>query len=115
MPRGSKPGERRGGRKIGTPNKVTEEARDAFRMVYEGRLKDLNRWLVETADGFECIHFLANGAECKYIKRDPGRAAELLIRMAEHFIPKLGRVEHTGRDGDNLVIHIKTFGEFDGG
>jgi hypothetical protein len=33
MPRGSKPGERRGGRKAGTPNKVTKDARARFRAM----------------------------------------------------------------------------------
>jgi hypothetical protein len=33
MPRGSKPGERRGGRKAGTPNRVTKDARARFRAM----------------------------------------------------------------------------------
>lgn len=107
---GSKPGERRGGRKPGAPNKITTESRKAFQMVYEERLCDLNRWLKELAEGIECVHFLADGTECKYIKRDPGRAADLLIRMAEHFIPKLNRTELTGADGERLSVKINITG-----
>ena len=36
MPRGCKPGERRGGRKKGTPNKTTANARAAFQMAFDG-------------------------------------------------------------------------------
>jgi hypothetical protein len=32
---GSKPGERRGGRKVGTPNKVTKDSRERFRKMAE--------------------------------------------------------------------------------
>ncbi len=93
MPRGGKrPG---AGRKKGTPNKTTAEAREAFRMVYEGRLSDLDRWLKETGDGFRAVHFLADGKKIPYLEKNPGKAAELLTRMAEHFVPKLQRIEKT--------------------
>lgn len=36
MPRGSKPGERRGGRQAGTPNKVTTEAKAGIELCFEG-------------------------------------------------------------------------------
>jgi hypothetical protein len=99
MLNGSKPGNRKGGRKKGTPNRVTYEAREAFRAVYEGRLADLDRWIRETGDGYRAIHFLANGEKCYYTERNPGKAADLLLRMAEHFIPKLN---HTTLTGENL-------------
>lgn len=36
MPRGAKPGERRGGRKKGTPNKVTAEVREVCAQILGG-------------------------------------------------------------------------------
>jgi hypothetical protein len=36
MPKGSKPGERRGGRKAGTPNKTTTVVKDGILACYEG-------------------------------------------------------------------------------
>lgn len=36
MPRGSKKGERRGGRKAGTPNKVTTAVRQAIQDAFDG-------------------------------------------------------------------------------
>ena len=46
MPRGSKPGERRGGRKKGTPNRMTASARAAFEMAFAGAggVKALREW-----------------------------------------------------------------------
>lgn len=44
--RGSKPGERRGGRKAGTPNKMTQSAREAFQFAFDklGGAKGLAEW-----------------------------------------------------------------------
>lgn len=89
------------GRKKGVPNKLTAAAREAFRLVYENRLEDLDRWLRETGDGFEAVHFLANGQAIPYLKKNPGFAAEILVRMAEHFVPRLQRVEHTISDASD--------------
>jgi hypothetical protein len=97
MPRGSKPGERRGGRKKGTPNKATSEAREAFQLVYERQLPNLERWLVETGDGYEKRVRAKRGqpARTVTVEPNPGKAADILTRMAEHFVPKLQRQEKT--------------------
>ena len=42
MPRGSKPGERRGGRQKGTPNKVTADLQEAAQVYTPAALKTLN-------------------------------------------------------------------------
>jgi len=107
MPAGSKPGERRGGRKKGTPNKLTTEAREAFRMVYEQRLGDLERWLRETGDGYEQQHVTKEGEVVTVVIRDPGKAAALLLSMAEHFVPKLQRHEVSGHDGKAIIFRIE--------
>ena len=49
MPRGSKPGERRGGRKKGTPNKVTATLREAFQ-AHEKKLVERLLKLTESGD-----------------------------------------------------------------
>lgn len=81
MPRGgSKPGERRGGRQKGTPNKLNSTARSAFLATFGELEGEFKGWIQGVAE------------------KDPGRAAELLIRMAEYHFPKRGRieVEHSG-------------------
>lgn len=110
MPSGGKrPG---AGRPKGTPNKVTAEAREAFRMVYEGRLADLDRWLRETGDGFDAVKIVVVDKvveKVPYVEKDPGKAAELLTRMAEHFVPKLQRVEKGISDAsdEDLLTEIR--------
>jgi hypothetical protein len=110
MPRGGKrPG---AGRPKGSPNKVTAEAREAFRMVYEGRLTDLDRWIRETGDGFEAIKIVVVDKAVEkvpYLEKDPGKAADLLTRMAEHFVPKLQRLEKTIADAsdEELLAEVR--------
>ena len=47
MPRGSKPGERRGGRKKGVPNKSTIEMRELARMYAAGIIEEMARLALE--------------------------------------------------------------------
>lgn len=105
-------GKKTGGRAKGVPNKTTAEAREAFRLVYQGRLGDLDRWIRETGDGFNAVKIVvADGVvqEVPYIEKNPGKAAELLTRMAEHFVPKLQRVEKGISDAtdEELLAEIR--------
>lgn len=91
---------------------MTAEAREAFRMVYEGRLADLDRWIRETGDGFEAIKIVVVDKEVEkvpYIEKDPGKAADILTRMAEHFVPKLSRIEKTIGDAsdEELLAEVR--------
>lgn len=83
---GAKPGERRGGRKKGTPNRTTADARTAFAMLVQDSLPELRGWLTRTG------------------KDDPARALEIVIKLAEYHIPKLARTEVTGRGGGPVKL-----------
>jgi hypothetical protein len=108
MPRGSKPGERRGGRKKGTPNKVTSVAREAFLATFDNLKPDLERWVRETAEGWESVKVTKEGGTITVVEgRDPAKAADLVIRMAEYHFPKLGRSEVTGPDGGPVEFVIR--------
>jgi plasmid stabilization system protein ParE len=78
-----------GGRPKGTGNKVNDEIRAAFSLVLQNKLDDLESWLDHTA------------------RKDPAKAAELLIKLSERFVPALARTELTGADGEDLFKHIK--------
>lgn len=54
MPAGSKPGERRGGRKKGTPNKITANARQALEMAFDGigGVNALQAWAKDNQSDF---------------------------------------------------------------
>ena len=83
--RGSKPGERRGGRQKGTPNKATVEVQQ--------RLSEL---------GVDPIEGMAR------IAMDPEATLELRGRMfaelAAYIAPKRKAVEHTGADGAPITV-----------
>lgn len=103
-------GQRFGGRKRGDPNKITTAVRKALALVYEHRVDDLSKWIQETAEGFDAIHFLADGTECHYLERNPAKAAELMVRVAEYFVPKLAATQLTGADGEKLSVSIQING-----
>jgi hypothetical protein len=86
-----KPGEsgNPNGRPKGTANKITEEIRTAFAQVLENKLPDLERWIQQVAQD------------------NPEKAADLLIRLSERFLPKLNQTALTGADGEDLKVEFK--------
>ena len=88
-------GRKTGGRTKGVPNKVTTRAREAFLAVFERVQPDLEAWIRATAQD------------------DPGKAADLVIRMAEYHAPKLGRTETelSGPGGGPLVVEVVTLAD----
>jgi len=86
----------RNGRPKGSPNVITEEIREAYAMVLSNRLPDLERWILQVSHN------------------DPAKAADLLMRLSERFLPMLARTEITGADGADLFKNLKfNFGEED--
>lgn len=83
-----------GGRAKGTPNKATQEARQAIATFVDGNAHRLTEWLDAVAEGDE-----ANG-----IKPNPGKAFELFQSVIEYHVPKLNRTEHTGENGGPVRI-----------
>ena len=77
------------GRPKGATNKITEEIKEAFAMVLENRLPDLNRWLGQVA------------------QEDPAKAIDLMIKLSNRFLPELARTELTGKDGSDLFANLK--------
>lgn len=86
MPAGSKPGERRGGRSKGTPNKVTGEARGLIAAFIDSRSKRAAELWDKVAD------------------KDPARALEILGKLGEFVMPKLARTEHSGPGGGAIPL-----------
>lgn len=86
----------RNGRPKGSPNKISEEIREAYAMVLQNKLPDLERWITQVSHD------------------DPARAADLLMRLSERFLPMLARTEITGKDGEDLFRNLKfNFGHED--
>jgi len=84
------------GRPKGSKNKITQEIREAFQMVLEKRLPDLERLLMQVAHD------------------DPAKAIELMLKLSNRFLPELSRQELTGAGGEDLFKSIKfDFGDTD--
>lgn len=91
----SSPTTKRGrGRPEGSANKTTAAAREAFNTILQGRAKKVGAWIDKIA------------------KDDPAKACDLLLRIAEFYIPKPQRVELAnapnpdGSDGE-MVFRVK--------
>jgi hypothetical protein len=80
---------RRGGRQKGTPNRVTADARETFRLIFERLTPELEAWVRAAA------------------RRNPARGAELLLRLAEHFVPRVARHEVSTDGPSSLVVEIR--------
>lgn len=75
------------GRKKGVPNKINADARKVFKGVFDKLAPQVLRWI-----------------EAEAHKGNEGKAAELTIRMAQHFVPKLN--ELTGENGGPLIVQF---------
>jgi len=71
----------------GTPNKATKEFRETITKLLDDNAENVGIWLQQVAQG----HGEA--------KADPGKALDLVAKLAEYAAPKLNRTEHTGKDG----------------
>jgi hypothetical protein len=88
-----------GGRIVGTPNKVTAQAREAIAMFVDGNAHRLAQWLDE----------VAMGVPEHDIKPNPAKAFELFQSVVEYHVPKLARTEITGKD-EGPVEMVVTWG-----
>jgi len=86
-----------GGRGLGTPNKTTQQAREAIAMFVDGNAHRLAEWLNE----------VANGIPEADIKPNPAKAFELFQSVVEYHVPKLARTEITGADEGAIEMVIK--------
>lgn len=81
------------GRKKGTPNKTTEEIRQAFQMLIESSLPDIQKWLQQVA------------------KDNPEKALQIVEKYSDFILPKLQRTELSGGDDKPLSKVVFNFGE----
>ena len=91
---GSKPGERRGGRKKGTPNKKTAAVVEA---VKAGGVMPLDYMLGVMRDP------ISNDTDPSVKVAMVGLRFEAAKAAAPYVHPKLSAIEHTGKDGTPLV------------
>jgi hypothetical protein len=109
-------GAKTGGRVAGTPNKATNEARQAIASFVDGNAHRLTGWLDQVAEGVK-VEVLddkgkPNGFEY-VVPPNPAKAFDMFQSVVEYHIPKLARQEHVGDDNKPLVIehNVSVFGE----
>ena len=108
---GARPG---AGRKPGVPNKVTQETRNVLKVLFEKKAAELSDMIDECRYGIEIEKTMADGRTVTgRLNADAGKAAELMLKMAEFVLPKLGKVEHDGPNGGPIQIVVQTYGESD--
>lgn len=90
MPRGSKPGERRGGRKAGTANKRTREIADRA-----------------AAEGILPLDVMLSNMRRYFTAEQWAEAQDCAKDAAPYIHPRLANVEATGKDGGPLEIIIR--------
>lgn len=91
-----------GGRQTGTPNKATAEFKETVRQLLEDNRQNVSKWLTLVAEGnhSQVAEAIKEGKEPpKEIHPDPGKALDLITKVAEYAYPKLARTELTGKDG----------------
>lgn len=86
------------GRVKGVPNKVTQEFRATVQALLDENRDNVGIWLKRVADG------------AGDVKPDPGKALDLLAKLAEFAAPKLSRAEVTGEGGGAVQVEIVRFG-----
>lgn len=87
-------GYKTGGRTPGTPNKATSEFRSTITALLEKNSANVDLWLEQVANGVGDA------------KPDPGKALDLLAKLAEFAAPKLGRMEHVGDNGNEIQFSM---------
>jgi hypothetical protein len=112
-------GERKGGRTKGVPNKATTRTRLAFAETWTRLSPEIENWIRETAEGVIGPVLLAGepildqaGQPILVRKNaDPGRAADLTLKLAKFHVPELGRQELVGADGGAITVKVVKYGE----
>ena len=77
------------GRPMGSPNKATNQVREAYQKLTEDNLENMTRWLSEIAAD------------------SPKEAMELMLKMSEYVLPKLARTEIAGSDGGDIFKNLR--------
>ncbi len=110
MPRGGRrPG---AGRPKGSPNKLTADARKLFQALLERKGPEIEQMIEDTWRVIEIEKQLPDGQTVVgRLNADPGKAADLVLKLAEFVVPKLGRQEHVGESGGPVVVEIRKFTE----
>jgi hypothetical protein len=75
------------GRPKGVPNKTTVDVREAIGVFAKAHVEEMSVWLGQISD--------------------PAKRLDLYLRALEYHVPKLGRTEITGANGEAFQVVIQ--------
>jgi hypothetical protein len=101
-------GKKTGGRQAGTPNKATNEARQAIASFVDGNAHRLTEWLDQVAQGVK-VYDPETESDKYIVPPNPAKAFDMFQSVVEYHVPKLARMEVAG-DPD---APVKVEGAFD--
>ena len=105
-------GYKTGGRKPGSVNKATADARRAIAQFVDGNAHRLTEWLDQVAGGVKTTD-PDTGEEKFVVPPNPAKAFDMFQSVVEYHVPKLARMEVAG-DKENpleMDVHVNVFGE----
>lgn len=100
-------GVKTGGRQPGSLNKATREFRDTVTKLLSDNADNVATWLEQVAKGVDAVFDADGKIATKGVEPDPGKALDLLAKLAEFAAPKLGRTELTGKNGGPIEVVSK--------
>ncbi len=112
MSRGAKPGERRGGRAKGTPNKKTQIVMDILESLDCNPIYNLA--MMAMGEPIECLTYVNKETGEYVVDSIPGSYEQIKDankELANYVYPKRKAVEHTGQDGKEIVVQIVRYGD----
>jgi hypothetical protein len=84
----------REGRPKGSPNKTTQEVRDAYQLFAENNMDKFQDWIDKVAS------------------KNPAKALEIVLAMSEYFLPKLQRTEtDVTTNGKDINIPLSSWAD----
>ena len=105
-------GRKTGGRKKGTPNRITGEARTVLEALLEKRLPDLDAMIEDAWRGIEIEKQMPNGETVVgRFNADPARAAKLILEAYKLLYPPPQPIELSGSGGGPVVVEIRKYSE----
>jgi hypothetical protein len=100
-------GRKTGGRKAGTPNKATSDARIAISEIVDGHTHKLTEWIDTVAEGIHKTDPSTGKTTDEYLIRpNPAKAFDMFHSLLEFHVPKLTRVQVDTNDQDT---NLKNF------
>lgn len=94
------------GKPKGALNKTTREFKETVAKLLSDNADNVALWLEQVAVGIPEVTDADGKVATKGVPGDPGKALDLMSKLAEYAAPKLARTEHLGDGGGPVKFEI---------